>query len=276
MDEHSNFSGCAIVVAHPDDEVLWASSILAGAGRVVLCFCDVPSKPELSAARRRALVIHPLPAIQSLDIQEAGIFNAAAWPLPAETEYGLAMRDRLRARQAEADARYRANFIRLKDRLRDRLAGYGTVITHNPWGEYGHEEHVQVFRAVEAVHREQGFALWVTGYCSNKSAPLMWRHLVKLGHPTPPIACDPDLGAAMQALYTEAGCWTWFDDYAWPEWEIFFRWDGPTPSAARAGLTRPMNLVWLNREYPTERAPSIARRLRRLTRNAATALGLRS
>ena len=32
---------------------------------------------------------------------------------------------------------------------------YGeTIFTHNPWGEYGHEEHIQVFRVIMALSKE--------------------------------------------------------------------------------------------------------------------------
>ena len=58
----------------------------------------------------------------------------------------------------------------LKDLLRARLGDCRNVITHNPWGEYGHEDHVQVFRAVTALQAELGFAVWVSGYC----APARW------------------------------------------------------------------------------------------------------
>jgi len=261
-----DFSGCTIVVAHPDDEVLWMNSILAQAGRAIFCFGDVAGKRDLSEGRRRLVAGYPLGIVESLEVPESGMFGAAAWPLPVETRDGLAMREELRARKGAAEERYRANFARVTAALRDRLAGCQVVVTHNPWGEYGHEEHVQVFRAVETVRREQGFALWVSGYCSNASAPLMWKYLPGLGRPTSPIACDPELAAELKALYTETGCWTWFDDYVWPEWEIFYPWNDTADVPRRAGSVRPLNMIWRDWGNPRDRSPAPLRRLRLMLR----------
>jgi hypothetical protein len=38
-------------VAHPDDEALWLSSVVASAGRVVFCFGAVFERPQLSKLR---------------------------------------------------------------------------------------------------------------------------------------------------------------------------------------------------------------------------------
>ena len=106
-------------------------------------------------------------------------------------------------------AGYRAGFAELRDRLRPALAGARTVITHAPWGEYGHEDHVQLCRAVEALRDELGLALFVPGYVSARSAALMQRALGRLGPPTPPMPTDRALAAELMALYRATGCWTW-------------------------------------------------------------------
>ena len=138
-------------MAHPDDEVLWASSILARVEQAVICFGDVGSDPAISAGRRRAMAAFPLPNVTSLAIPEAEVFGAAAWPRPAEAPYGLEVRRYPGAMPGFSPDRYRENFTELQRQLRQRLAGRRAVVTHAPWGEYGHEEHVQVFRAVLAL-----------------------------------------------------------------------------------------------------------------------------
>jgi len=249
----------ALVFAHPDDEVLWASSLLARAGRVILCYGDVPGMPELSAGRRRAVARLPLERLESLDLPEAGVFEQAAWPDPAPAPDGLALPPR-----SPVAAAYAANHARLIAELRPRLAGFASVVTHNPWGEYGHEEHVQVFRAVEALQAELGFTLWVTCYVSEKSAGLMRGCLGGLDASTPAMATDPALGAELQRIYTEEGCWTWFDDYVWPADERFHRWESAPRASTRDGATHTMNCVRLG-WTPKPARPSIPRRaLRRL------------
>ena len=52
----------AVVVAHPDDEALWLSSVVTSADRVVFAFGDVFNEPQKSEARRRAVAALPLKA----------------------------------------------------------------------------------------------------------------------------------------------------------------------------------------------------------------------
>jgi len=255
----------ALVVAHPDDEVLWASSILARVPLVCICFGDVADKPALSEGRRRALARFPLASVEGLDVPESGAFGLAAWPEPEETPLGLALQGRRDARVAAAARAYAANHARLTELLRPRLRGFAAVVTHNPWGEYGHEEHVQVFRVVEALGRELGFAVWVSGYVSEKSAGLARRRAGGLGASTDALPTDPALGRELQALYTAEDCWTWFDDYAWPEGESFHLW-APSAAGPRRGAAHALNWITLGWSPPARPTPlrRIANRLRRL------------
>ena len=141
-----------LVMAHPDDEVLWASSLLGPVGRLLLAYETLPGRPDVTAGRRAALARFPRP-VESLRLAETAAFGAAAWPDPLETAEGLALAagpGTMRGFDPEA---YRAGFAGLKARLRPELAGAATVVTHAPWGEYGHEDHVQLFRAVDALQR---------------------------------------------------------------------------------------------------------------------------
>ncbi|MDX5414254.1 MAG: hypothetical protein LPK02_14550, partial [Rhodobacterales bacterium] len=132
-------AGCAVVMAHPDDEVLWASSVLADAGKVILCFGDFPGKPVFSQGRRRAVAQLPLPGLAALQIEESAMAGTAAWPMPEELPEGLAPRRLPLGREAPLRRSYQANFARLQAALEVQLAECAEVVTHNPWGEYGHE-----------------------------------------------------------------------------------------------------------------------------------------
>src|SRR5215468_6473811 len=65
-------STSAVVVAHPDDEALWLSSVVASADRIVFGFGDIVDKPQQSEARRRAVAALPLRGIVNLGIPESG------------------------------------------------------------------------------------------------------------------------------------------------------------------------------------------------------------
>lgn len=265
---------CAIVAAHPDDEVLWASSILAEAERIVICFGEVAFKPELSEGRRRAIAAFPLKQVNWLEIPESSVYKSAAWPLPAESPYGLAIQQRQHSMRGYSEARYQENFARLREMLTRDLAGCRNVVTHNPWGEYGHEEHVQVFRAVESLQHELGFKLWVSCYCSNRSVALMQKYLSRLGTPTPPLLTDKALGARLEALYTETNCWTFADNYVWPDREVFYPWE-PEPDFAHQGLpVRQINFLWLDNPFPDAQKRPLTARMRWHAGRVARKLGL--
>jgi hypothetical protein len=53
----------AVVVAHPDDESLWLSSILASADQVVFCFSDPFERPQLSGRGGKRSRRCPWPAL---------------------------------------------------------------------------------------------------------------------------------------------------------------------------------------------------------------------
>ena len=252
-----------LVMAHPDDEALWASSILGRVERTVLCFGDVGSQPGWSEGRRRSVAEYPLADVVRLDLPESEVFDRAAWPNPVETEYGLAVQVNSPARHGVNEPLYRQTHARLVEKLRPLLHGCTTVATHSPWGEYGHEEHVQVFRAVSDLQAEMGFTLWVPGYASDKSYALMLRHLSRLDRSLPPQPTDPALGEQIKALYMRNGCWTWFDDYVWPETEFFYRWMGPDekPVRPRSGSVIHMNMLWTN--WRPRSRPSLLKRIRR-------------
>jgi len=267
MDEHAtDFGGCVLVFAHPDDEVLWASSVLAEAGQVIFCFGDVGSFPRLSANRRAAMVDLPLSHVRWLTLPEAEVLHGAAWPEPADSAYGLAIAPGPATTAGFSETRYVENYGLLRAHLAELLAGRGCVVTHNPWGEYGHEDHVQVFRVVADLQTSLGFELWVTGYVSPRSRWLMRRHLPSLGRATEPLPTNGDLAARLMAHYRAHGCWTWFADHRWPEREVFFRCEGGGDGIldpGRESLLHEVGLPWEVRRRSRAGPGAFLRRVRR-------------
>ncbi|MES2813763.1 MAG: hypothetical protein V4720_02585 [Pseudomonadota bacterium] len=231
------FDRLAIVMAHPDDEVLWAGSALRAAEKVVLVYGELPCAPVLTEGRKAAMAAFPLPTLDWLQMVESGVFDSAAWPTPLETDYGVYPHPALRVLDSFDPDRYRRQFGEMRDLLRGRLEGMRNVIAHGPWGEYGHEDHIQVFRVVASLATEMGFQLWVPGYYAPKAEALMQRNLRSLGRPTPPLPIDPLLAEEIAQVYKRTGTWTWFDTYVWPETERFFPWyaDGAKQGEAARG-----------------------------------------
>src|ERR1700760_532462 len=153
----------AVVVAHPDDEALWLSSIVASAERIVFAFGAVFDRPDRSEARRKAVAALPLKQIINLQIPESGVAWKSYQTKPELTAHGI------KVAEAPQRERYESNYATLQDGLRASLSGCADVYTHNPWGEYGHPEHIQVYRAVSALQEELGYTVWFSNYVSARN-----------------------------------------------------------------------------------------------------------
>ena len=226
----------AVVVAHPDDEVLWLSGLVAPADRVVFCFGDPFERPKIAAARQRAIAALPLPSLVDLKLPETGARFSADWARPRLTPAGIEIMD------AAARARYEASYPMMVEALRPVLAGYSTVYTHNPWGEYGHTEHIQVHRAVAALQAELGYTIWFSNYVSARS----WALAREIGRQpcwTERRSIAPDLATARRftRVYRRHGAWTWSRFHRWPAEETLYAQAPVENVEAR----RPLTGEWL-------------------------------
>ncbi len=210
------FSRSILIVAHPDDETLWFSSIVDKVDEILFCFSDYPPLPSLGSGRKKVLDSYPLDNISSLEIEESGSFSGADWNTPAESPWGMAITQSRQIKQ-----RYQDNYPLLEKLLAEKLRRYSNVFTHNPWGEYGHEDHVQVYRAVENLQKQLSFQLWFSNYVSNRSAKLMFSYISGFDNEYVSLPTNPELAERIANNYKKHNCWTWYDDYRWFDRESF-------------------------------------------------------
>lgn len=233
-----------IIAAHPDDELLWFNAILKDIDEVLLVYGPFWAKPELGTQRAAALAEHPHPRISSLDLPESGAYGCANWLAPTESPHGITLNFETHKREAKrlslmaltrigaagknvaADSittAYETNFERLCAALRTRLRPGMNVFAHNPWGEYGHEEHVQVFRALQILRREIGFVLWMSNYCTNRSLPLAMQYFQTAPSTYLRLPTDKAYAESVADVYKRHDCWTWADDWSWFDEECYMQ-----------------------------------------------------
>lgn len=244
------FDRSVLVVAHPDDEALWYSSILSRVGTIIICFLESTDHPEWNAGRHSVLSNFPFENAYTLGLTEARVFNRGDWFNPRVGEYGMEIAGSDSVRQA-----YIANHDELYSRLEERLKGSSNVFTHNPWGEYGHEEHVQVYSVVKKLQGELGFDIWCSNYCSNKSYNLMLDRAAALGTQYVTLQADERMGRQLKALYHSAGCWSWYDDYEWFDEETLLLDGKVVEGQKRTGKLFPVNFLTVEYE-PRRKAAS--------------------
>lgn len=258
-----------IVAAHADDEILWFNSIAVDVDRILIVFRDFWANPELGPRREAAFADYPR-QIECLNIDESGAAGCADWSAPILTDYGIALgfeanrRTFTRfakkslslvsaydpakvARESVSDA-YRSNFDTICAALEPRLTADMNVFTHNPWGEYGHEEHIQIFRALDKLREKIGFRLWITNYCTERAMPLATRYLSPTRNSYIRLPCDQAFAETVADLYRKHDCWTWTDEWAWFEDECFM--EAPRGYGPRKAHHRlfPMNFFTIDDE----------------------------
>ncbi len=234
-----------IVAAHPDDEVLWFSSILDKVDEIIFCYSDVKSKPQWTVGRKQSLAEYPLKNITCLGMNESEVFNDANFYSPVITKYGIAI-----SQKGISDKKYIENYYKLKEDLGKKLIGCQNVFTHNPWGEYGNEEHIQIYRVVKELQEEMKFNLWFSNYCSNKSFNLMTKYISVFDSEYVTLKTNKILSGNIKKLYEKNECWTWYDDWEWLNEETFIKDTIFHEAIKKYGHMLPINLI--NVKLPTE------------------------
>ena len=198
-----NFNKSVIVAAHPDDEILWFSSILDKVDKIVLCYHGNSLNTAMSEGRDRLLLQYPFKNLISLNVEESNVYKEKHYKFPMETRQGMLVFHPLKY------SAYQKNFAFLEKKLETILPQYQTVFTHNPWGEYGHEEHVQVYRVLKKLQTQYGFDLFFNNYLSRKSFSLGKKYLFKYHFPWFTRPVNKDLYDQLKTLYVKNKCWTW-------------------------------------------------------------------
>ena len=215
MNQNIKFEKSALVVAHPDDEILWFSSVIDFVDKIIIIYNGTSNK-EVLLGRNKIFNSKILPyqgKVKCLKIEEADVFNKSNWNFPKLTSYGVKLNSK----------KYIQNFDKIKEKLSEELLDYQNIITHNPWGEYGHEEHIQVFNAISKVSEKINFAVWVSSYFSEQSLKTMSLFKNFISKETYRFEINKDICEKVKSIYISNKAWTWSENYEWPKHESFFK-----------------------------------------------------
>lgn len=229
-----DFQNSVLVVAHPDDEILWFSTIIQNVDKIIIVF-NKTNNQSINKGRDKILDFKLLPykdKITCLKIEEADVFNKSNWKFPKVAEYGVNINSN----------KYFENFNKIKDKLFNHLKNYKNVITHNPWGEYGHEEHVQVFNVIKKISSEIDFSIWISGYFSEQSFRMMSLFKNFISKNSDRYKINNEFCQNVKNIYTNNDAWTWSNNYIWPEYETFFKLSSNFSSLNKSGVKTPQ--VW--------------------------------
>ena len=221
-----------IIVAHPDDEVIFFSSILKKSSQTIISFTYTQDL-TVNIGRKHLKKKSPFKNYLFLDLIESDVFNTGNWNNPKKFNESLNNK----------------SFLDLKNKLA-KVINYGdTIYTHNPWGEYGHEGHVQVFRAVKSLQNKFKLTIFVNGYVSNKSYQLMVLQKNLLSSDIVYKKINEELSEKLKNIYISSFCWTWNDNFKWPKNEIFFRINKIKETSNKNKITSTLPMIFLMGNY---------------------------
>jgi hypothetical protein len=159
--------------------------------------------------------------IELLHVHTAPVLRKSDWANPKLTTYGVELLDTC---PPDVRSQYIGNYDRLVAALDPYVAESEQIYSHNPWGEYGHEAHIQVWSVVSRLAREHGRTLWVWDGLPNEEL-LERGSRVRLEYFTPlpddlgvqELESDLELYRRLKRLYERNAVWTFRADYVPPD-----------------------------------------------------------
>jgi hypothetical protein len=177
-----------IIVAHPDDEIIFFWFALKHAKRIICCTNDLninfpKSKFWEKSWIHRQTAFEEIGKLLGIEVINLG-YNSGFVSLPKE------------------------EITKLSNKIYDLIKDEETVITHNAWGEYGHPDHILVHNII----KESGKTLLVSDIM------LEGKGLIKFTpYPKPEIKdflevtnTDLNFYEKCKEIYTKYNVWTWY------------------------------------------------------------------
>ncbi len=180
-----------LIVAHPDDEILWFNPYYFD--EIVIVYCHRHDKENFSQRRLKALSRHPLKdRIRLLALEEPGF-----WKDPSRS------------------LQYAESKNLLLELLKTQYLhkSIDVVYTHNEVGEYGHDDHILVSQCVHQVFTDK-YPIWMPINGINKESI---NHFPQIIHPI-----QLNSFKEIRQIYADNQVWTWNFTYLPKKMEVYY------------------------------------------------------
>lgn len=183
-----------LLIAHPDDEVIFLWPFLNRVNCIV-CVSDDSRNPDRVWCKERGKCLEEVGQLLGCEVLH--------WTFSSEF-YRLPTRDKQLYRIAEALIDY-------------KLPQTGIVATHNPWGEYGHLDHI-LCNHIAMTWKWRGDAHERQVLTTDIATEINWLPISTPHHREYGGFCEGDftldraLYDRIKAIYDAKGCWTWSFD----------------------------------------------------------------
>ena len=222
------FRNSVLIMAHPDDEIIFASSIIQHVSKIIVCFGPVQESHSLTSGREKIISQYPFQNITFLNIPQSRFEHVNAEPIrfhqPRMNSYGIT--------GGCSPKDYEMNFAKLYDLFFDICQDYSTVFSHNPWGEYGNHEHIQIFRILSGLQKRFNFNLFVSGYVTARTMQMAEMSEEYISSNFLMLKTNLNIYHEIKDLYMRNDCWTWFNDFQPPSCEYYLQVNNSTDLCA--------------------------------------------
>ena len=151
-----NFEKSCIVVAHPDDEIIFLGSVIDKVNHTFISFL-----PYNNNKKTEFKLMYEYPLIENVEfllVDQSFCWGDVNWKTTAIIKHGVHLKSGFQ------NLKYYKNYYTLYNILKPKLKDYKTVFTHNPWGETEHAEHIQVFQIVKELQQLYNYEIYYSNY----------------------------------------------------------------------------------------------------------------
>ena len=220
-----NLNNSVLIVAHLDDEIIFASSLIDHVKKIIICFCSNSNEKELTKSRINLIKNFPNKKFIFLKFEEN---NALLKKLCAENlKRRFIMHDEKEINYVKTrldnDKDYKQFKRIIKNRLLLELKSIKNVFTHNAWGEYGHFDHINIHNIVRELTFKKNINLYCFGYIAERNFFCLEYYLKNINpNKSLELKTNTTKFKIFKELYIDNNCWTWYKNYELPEREFFY------------------------------------------------------
>lgn len=163
-----NFNKTALVVAHSTDEIFFFGSVVDKVEHIYVCYNSTPKNYFLNSKKDQAkkFLTSIKPNITYLNLTEPQILGTGNFDSCEQNIFGLTNNVPFET--------MKVHFEKVASKLIESgINKYDTIISHNMWGENGHEENILIQRVVSALQKQFKFKYITNSFFSSTSEKLM-------------------------------------------------------------------------------------------------------
>ena len=223
-----NLNNSVLIVAHLDDEIIFASSLIDHVKKIIICFCSNSNEKKLTKSRTNLIKFFPNKKFIFLKFEENNALLKKLCHKNLNRRFILHDEKEINyvKTRLDNDQDYKEFKRIIENRLLLELKSIENVFTHSEWGEYGHFDHINIHNIVRELTLKKNINLYCFGYIAERNFYCLKYYLKNINlNKSLELKTNKKKFKNFKELYIHNNCWTWYKNYELPEKEIFYFMD---------------------------------------------------